>query len=146
MLPTKPVFDDIAQERHKAAHDAKAAVDIIALSPIPKQLVRLGFAVDALLSVGAARIVQRSASSAKGRQAVTFTRLVRRPGTSETWAQYAGPARAAVQRAVKVHVASLNDVVDGLGQHQKGSGDVVCVLEPDISGKLDLVNWRCLGI
>lgn len=146
VLPTKAVFEDIAKERHKAAHDAKAMVDIIALSPIPKQLMRLGFAVDALLSVGAARIIQRSRSTTKGRQAVELIRLVHRPGSAETWAQYAGASRAQRQRAARVHVAPLAEILENVSAMHSGPESVLCVMSPDAAGRPELVDWRCLGV
>jgi hypothetical protein len=145
VLPTKAVLDDIAKERHKAAHDAGAPIDVIALTPIPKQLLRIGFAFDALLSVGAARILKRSSATTRGRGAVTLTRLVSRSPSGDSWAQFSGPPSGA-QRAVKVHRSPLSDAVQAVASAKSGTDDVVLALEPDVAGKLNIVTWASLGI
>lgn len=88
-LPSKSLFEELAERRHKSAHDASFDADILVLRSSPTSLTSFAFAFDSAVS-SAARLIASGGTLRQGRAAVTLTTLDRSSTSANVWTETTG--------------------------------------------------------
>lgn len=142
-LPSKSLFDEIAQRRHSSAHQANYNADILLLRTTPGNLVSFGFAFDALIS-SAARSIAVYSSPEKGRAAIHLTILDQVNGVADEWQETRGfvddPHSSSVRRK-----GTQEEVVADCKARLRGPRDVLVVRHWD-GVRHQVKNWHTMGI
>lgn len=142
-LPTKQLFNEIADRRHNSAHDASYDADILLLRATPSNLTAFAFAFDALIS-HAARAIARGGPVSRGRAALTLTRLDEiQSGTG--WEQYSGPITRKPIPPVKVHATTLQAALTQCRGVLLADTDVLMVRNWD-GTKYTPKMWYTMGV
>lgn len=143
-LPTKQLFNEIAERRHDSAHDSSYDADILLLRATPSNLTAFAFALDVLIS-HSARAIARGVSVNKGRAAMALTRLDEVQGGGG-WEEHAGPiSRGPVGTPAAVHNLALDVAVAQCQGRLTAETDVLLVRRWD-GVKYAPATWYTMGV